>query len=66
MHSLFIGTLLFIMTDIVFQDHEQKICLLMHMAMQSDENITVKEYVKISKYKNLEIKKIGTLKLLYL
>ena len=39
----------------MFEDYERKICLLIDMSVPTDNNISVKEYNKISKYKHMEI-----------
>ena len=41
-------------SDIVVKDYKRKTCLL-DMSVPTDNNISVKEYNKISKYKDLEI-----------
>ena len=37
------------------KDYERTICLLIDMSVATDDNISVKEYNKISKYKDQEI-----------
>jgi len=37
------------------KDHKEKTCLLIDMTVPSDRNVSLKEYEKISKYKDLEI-----------
>ena len=41
--------------DIVIKDYLNKTCLLIDMSVPTDRNIAVKEYEKLSKYKDLEI-----------
>ena len=41
--------------DITVKDHKEKACLLIDMTVLSDSNISLKEYEKVSKYKDLEI-----------
>lgn len=41
--------------DIIIKDHKNKTCLLIDMSVPSDKNIAVKEFDKLSKYKDLEI-----------
>ena len=41
--------------DIVVKDRLEKTCLLIDMSVPSDRNIAVKEFDKLSKYKDLEI-----------
>ena len=40
--------------DIVMKDHKEKSCLLIDMTVPSDRNLSIKEYAKISKYKDVE------------
>ena len=51
--------------DIMVRNYKRKICLLINMSVPKDKNISVKEYNKISKFEDLEIKaeKIGHLKI---
>ena len=42
--------------DIVVNDYKRKVCFLIDMAVPTDINLSVKEYNKITKYKDLEIK----------
>ena len=51
--------------DLVVKNDKRKTCLLIDMSVPTDNNISVKEYDKISKFKDLEIeieKKIWLLK----
>ena len=41
--------------DIIVKDHKEKTCLLIDMTVPSDRNLSLKEYEKVSKYKDLEI-----------
>ena len=41
--------------DIVVKDRQKRTCLLIDMSVPSDKNIAVKEFDKLSKYKDLEI-----------
>ena len=41
--------------DIVVKDRIEKTCLLIDMSVPSDKNVAVKEFDKLSKYKDLEI-----------
>ena len=41
--------------DIVVKDRTNRTCLLIDMSVPSDRNIAVKEFDKLSKYKDLEI-----------
>ena len=41
--------------DIVIKDLKQKTCFLIDMSVPADRNISVKEYEKLAKYKDLEI-----------
>ena len=41
--------------DIVIKDHKSKTCLLIDMTIPTDRNISVKEFDKLSKYKDLQI-----------
>ena len=41
--------------DIIVKDNKEKTCLLIDMTGPSDRNLSLKEYEKVSKYKNLEI-----------
>ena len=41
--------------DIVIKDHKSKTCTLIDMSIPTDKNIAVKEFEKLSKYKDLEI-----------
>eukprot|EP00794_Sanderia_malayensis_P013027 gene13027-14365_t len=41
--------------DIIVKDHSWKTCLLIDMSVPSDKDISVKEFEKLSKYKDLEI-----------
>ena len=41
--------------DIIVKDYTTKTCLLIDMSVPSDKNISVKEFDKLSKYKDLEI-----------
>ena len=42
--------------DIVVKDHKEKKCFLIDMTVPTDRNIAPKEFEKLSKYKDLEIK----------
>ena len=42
--------------DIVVKDRTEKSCLLIDMSVPSDRNLAVKEFDKLSKYKDLQIK----------
>ena len=39
--------------DIVVKDYKRKTCILIDMSVPTDNNTSVKEYNKISKYKDL-------------
>ena len=41
--------------DIVIKDHKNKTCFLVDMAIPTDRNISIKEFDKLSKYKDLQI-----------
>ena len=41
--------------DIIIKDKLKKTCLLIDVAVPADKNISIKEFEKISKYKDLEI-----------
>ena len=41
--------------DIIVKDGQSKTCLLIDMSVPTDQNIAVKEFDKLSKYKDLEI-----------
>ena len=41
--------------DITVKDHEERTCLSIDMTVPSDRNVSLKEYEKVSKYKDLEI-----------
>ena len=41
--------------DIVIKDHKNKTCFLVDMAIPTDRNISIKEFDKPSKYKDLQI-----------
>ena len=41
--------------DIIIKDRKKKQCLLIDMTIPSDKNISLKEFEKLSKYKDLEI-----------
>jgi hypothetical protein len=41
--------------DIVIKDHNNKTCLLIDMTIPSDRNVGLKEFEKLSKYKDLEL-----------
>ena len=41
--------------DIITKNHEERTCIMMDVAVPSDENISLKEFQKFSKYKDLEI-----------
>ena len=42
-------------TDIIIKNHEERTCIIMDVAVPSDQNISLKEFQKFSKYKDLEI-----------
>ena len=41
--------------DIIIKNHEERTCIMMDVAVPSDQNISWKELQKFSKYKDLEI-----------
>ena len=41
--------------DIIIKNHEEPTCVIMGVAVPSDQNISLKEFQKLSKYKDLEI-----------
>ena len=41
--------------DIIVTDCKKKTCLLIDITVPSDRNLSIKEYKKVSKYKDLEI-----------
>ena len=41
--------------DIMVKDYKKKTCLLIDMTVPSERNLSIKQYEKISKYKDLEI-----------
>ena len=41
--------------DIIMKNHEERTCVVMDVAVPSDQNISLKEFQKLSKYKDLEI-----------
>ena len=41
--------------DIIIKNHEERTRIMMDVAVPSDENISLKEFQKLSKYKDLEI-----------
>ena len=41
--------------DIIVKDKTNKVCLLIDVAVPSDSNVSIKEFEKKSKYKDLEI-----------
>ena len=41
--------------DIIIKNHEGRTCIMMDVAVPSDQNISLKEFQKLSKYKDLEI-----------
>ena len=41
--------------DIVIKNYKSKTCLLIDMTIPTDRNISVKEFDKLSKYKDLQI-----------
>ena len=41
--------------DIIIKNHEERTCIMMDVAVLSDLNISLKEFQKLSKYKDLEI-----------
>ena len=49
--------------NIIIQYHEERTCIMMDMAVPSDQSISLKEFQKLSKYKDLEIKVIKMWKL---
>ena len=42
-------------TDTITKNYEERICIMMKAAVPSDQNIPLKEFQKLSKYKDLEI-----------
>ena len=42
-------------SDIIIKNHEERTCIMMGVAVPSDQNISFKEFQKLSKYKVLEI-----------
>ena len=51
--------------DIIIKNHEERTCIMMRVVVPSDQNISLKEFQKLSKYKDLEIEvtKIWKLKI---
>ena len=41
--------------DIIIKNHEERTCIMMDVAVPSDLNISLKEFQKLSKYKDLEV-----------
>ena len=41
--------------DIIIKNQEERTCIMMDMTVRSDQNILLKEFQKLSKYKDLEI-----------
>ena len=41
--------------DIVVKDHQERKCLLIEVSVPTDDNVSLKEMEKLSKYKDLEI-----------
>ena len=41
--------------DIIIKNHEERTCIMLDVAVPSDQNISLKEFQKLSKYKDLEI-----------
>ena len=41
--------------DIIIKNHEERTCIMMDVPVPSDQNISLKEFPKLSKYKDLEI-----------
>ena len=41
--------------DIIIKNHEERTCIMMGVAVPSDQNISLKEFQKLSKYKDLEM-----------
>ena len=41
--------------DITIKNHEEQTCIMMDVAVPSDQNISLKEFKNLSKYKDLEI-----------
>ena len=41
--------------DIIIKNHEERTCIMMDMAVPYDQNISLKEFQKLSLYKDLEI-----------
>ena len=39
--------------DIIIKNHEERACIMMDVAVPSDQNISLKEFQKLSKYKDL-------------
>ena len=50
--------------DIIIKDHREKTCIMLDVAVPADKNISLKEFQKLSKYKDLkiEVTKIWKLK----
>ena len=42
--------------DIIIKNHEEQTCIMMDMAVPSDQNILLKGFQKLPKYKDLEVK----------
>ena len=42
--------------DIVIKNHEERTCIILDVAVASGQNISLKEFRNLSKYKDLEIK----------
>ena len=49
--------------NIIIKYHEERTCIMMDMAVPSDQSISLKEFQKLSKYKDLEIEVIKMWKL---
>ena len=41
--------------DIIIKDHREKTCIMLNVAVPPDKDISLKEFQKLSKYKDLEI-----------
>ena len=49
--------------DIIIKNYEERTCTMMDVAAPSDQNISLKEFQKLSKYKDLEVEVTKTWKL---
>ena len=41
--------------DIIIKNHEERTCIMIEVVVVSDQNISLKEFQKLSKYKDLAI-----------